>query len=281
IVTGFAPGSVAVHPPSVPGASSFRRRMLAKVPRIITSWLPRRAPYELKSRVFTPCSMSHFPAGLDAGIDPAGEMWSVVIESPSIASTRAPRMGCTPGASRVIPSKKGGFLTYVDSSDQAKVSPSGTASPRQRSSPSKTFAYCVRNMSLFTAARIVSWTSRGDGELVRLDRLGDRRREGARVPDARGAAVADELEAERVERLLHAGAPVVVRHHLGAGGEARLHPRLGGEPLRHRLLRQEPGAEHHRRVGRVGAARDRRDHDRPVPEGEALAVHLDRDSGVA
>ena len=33
-----------VTPPSVPGASWLRRRMLANVPRTITSWLPRREP---------------------------------------------------------------------------------------------------------------------------------------------------------------------------------------------------------------------------------------------
>ena len=33
-----------VKPPSVPGASWLRRRMFANVPRIITSWLPRRDP---------------------------------------------------------------------------------------------------------------------------------------------------------------------------------------------------------------------------------------------
>jgi hypothetical protein len=33
-----------VTPPSVPGTMKFLMRMLAKVPRIITSWLPRRAP---------------------------------------------------------------------------------------------------------------------------------------------------------------------------------------------------------------------------------------------
>ena len=33
-----------VKPPSVPGASWLRSRMLANVPRIITSWLPRRDP---------------------------------------------------------------------------------------------------------------------------------------------------------------------------------------------------------------------------------------------
>ena len=48
--------------------------MLANVPRIITSWLPRRAPYELKSVGFTPFSIRYFPAGLSALIEPAGEM---------------------------------------------------------------------------------------------------------------------------------------------------------------------------------------------------------------
>ena len=31
-------------PPSMPGTISFLMRMLAKVPRIMISWLPRRAP---------------------------------------------------------------------------------------------------------------------------------------------------------------------------------------------------------------------------------------------
>src|SRR5699024_8629715 len=50
VVTG-ASGLVKsrVKPPSVPGANWLRRRTLANVPRIITSWLPRREPYELKS----------------------------------------------------------------------------------------------------------------------------------------------------------------------------------------------------------------------------------------
>ena len=47
---------------------------------------------ELNSSGVTPCSCSHWPAGLQAGIEPAGEMWSVVTESPSTASTRAPSM---------------------------------------------------------------------------------------------------------------------------------------------------------------------------------------------
>ena len=37
-------GRCTVTPPSTPGTSWLRSRMLAKVPRIITSWLPRRLP---------------------------------------------------------------------------------------------------------------------------------------------------------------------------------------------------------------------------------------------
>ena len=37
-------GRWRVQPPSVPGASLLRSRILAKVPRTITSSLPRRAP---------------------------------------------------------------------------------------------------------------------------------------------------------------------------------------------------------------------------------------------
>src|SRR5690349_7560067 len=111
--TGAPPGVIAVQPPSVPGAISFLRRMFANVPRIITSWLPRRAPYELKSFFVTPCSMSHLPAGEDCGMLPAGEMWSVVIESPSNARHLAPAIGRIPGGDMVMPSKYGGFFTYV------------------------------------------------------------------------------------------------------------------------------------------------------------------------
>jgi len=44
-------------------------------------------------------------------IDPAGEMWSVVTESPSIASTRAPAMSVIGAGSAGIPSKYGGRRT--------------------------------------------------------------------------------------------------------------------------------------------------------------------------
>ena len=103
-------------PPSVPGASWLRRRMFANVPRIITSWLPRREPYELKSRGATPCSCRYAPAGPSRLIEPAGEMWSVVTLSPSSASTRAPRSSEISCGSAGMPSKYGGRRTYVDCS---------------------------------------------------------------------------------------------------------------------------------------------------------------------
>ncbi len=80
--------------------------MFAKVPRIITSWLPRRDPYELKSRGSTPCSIRYSPAGESFLIAPAGEMWSVVTLSPSTASTFAPLISSKPsGASFGMSSK--------------------------------------------------------------------------------------------------------------------------------------------------------------------------------
>src|SRR6476620_10015907 len=119
-----------VKPPSTPGTNWLRSRMLANVPRIITSWLPRRDPYELKSFLSTPCDRRYAPAGESALMDPAGEMWSVVTESPSLANTRAPAMSSTGDGWAAMPSKYGGLRTYVDSPSQVNVSPVGVGSER-------------------------------------------------------------------------------------------------------------------------------------------------------
>ena len=97
-----------MYGPSLPSASRLRRRMLANVPRIITSWWPRRAPYELNSSGATLRSWSQSPAGDQGAIEPAGLMWSVVTESPRTARTRAPTMSVTGAGSHVRPSKNGG-----------------------------------------------------------------------------------------------------------------------------------------------------------------------------
>ena len=97
-----------VQPPSVPGASWLRTRMLAKVPRVITRSLPRREPYELNMLRGTPAPRRYLPAGDSGSIDPAGEMWSVVTDWPSLARTRAPEIALIGAASAVRSTKKGG-----------------------------------------------------------------------------------------------------------------------------------------------------------------------------
>ena len=80
-------------------------RILAKVPRIMISWLPRRVPYWLKSATATWCSCRYLPAGEAARMLPAGEMWSVVIESWKRPRMRAFTMSVTGLGSLVMPSK--------------------------------------------------------------------------------------------------------------------------------------------------------------------------------
>ena len=115
--------------------------MFANVPRTITSWLPRRAPYELNSRCSTPWSNNQRPAGPSGWITPAGEMWSVVIESPNTASVRMPVMSVRSCGSAGIPVKNGGWRTYVESACQSIVSPVGAERARQCSSPSQIAPY--------------------------------------------------------------------------------------------------------------------------------------------
>ena len=72
-------------------ASRLRNRMLAKVPRIMTSWWPRRAPYGVEARAgATFRSWSQSPAGDHGAIEPAGLMWSVVRSPRGRRRTRAP-----------------------------------------------------------------------------------------------------------------------------------------------------------------------------------------------
>ena len=97
---------------------------------------------------------------------------------------------------------------------------------------------------------------------------GDLRRERAGVADAGRAAVADEVEAELLQRLGQPGAVEVVGDDLRARRERGLHPRLARRPRATRVAREDARADHHRRVGGVGAARDRGDHHVAVVELE-------------
>ena len=86
-------GRLRVKPPSTPGTSWLRSRMLANVPRIITSWLPRREPYELKSLRSTPC-VGEVAAGRGVGLDRAGRR-------DVVGGDRVAELGQHPGAGDV------------------------------------------------------------------------------------------------------------------------------------------------------------------------------------
>src|SRR4051794_18185880 len=112
-----------------------------------------------------PSSCRYSPAGESFLIDPAGEMWSVVTESPSLASTRAPSMSSGSDGSSGTFSRNDGRRTYVERSSQAKRSPSGTSSEFQRSSPSNTSSYDDVNMSERTASSTTRATSSAEGQM--------------------------------------------------------------------------------------------------------------------
>ena len=114
-----------------------------------------------------------------------------------------------------------------------------------------------------------------DDEVTIGDGGADRLRQRTGVPDARRAAVADGVEAQRVEVRVEAGGAVVLAHHLRAGREGGLDPRPPLEPPLDRLLREQAGRDHHGRVRRVRAGRDRGDHDRAVLERVVLALDGD------
>ena len=107
---------------------------------------------------------------------------------------------------------------------------------------------------------------RDHGQVLGADDVGDLLGQGTAVADAGRAAVADEVEAQLVEVFGQPGPFQVLGDHLGAGSQRGLDPRLDLQPLLDGVAGQQPGAEHHRRVGGVGAAGDRGDHDVAVVE---------------
>jgi hypothetical protein len=111
--------------------------------------------------------MRYFAAGDFLEIDPAGEMWSVVTESPRRARHFAPCTSASAGGALGMSVKNGGLRTYVDFSSHTKVLPCGTSSLRHTASPSNTLAYSRVYCSGFTAARMVSTISWFDGHRSR------------------------------------------------------------------------------------------------------------------
>ena len=109
------------------------------------------------------------------------------------------------------------------------------------------------------------------------DLLGQR----AGVADAGRAPESHDVKSQPFEVLEQTRLLEVVLHHHRAGGEARLHPGLDGETALAGVAREQTGADQNRRVRRIGAGGDCRDHDRAVAQLVARPVLLHRCAAAA
>src|SRR5262249_14453528 len=99
----------------------------------------------------------------------------------------------------------------------------------------------------------VSRKNRGCNQIVLAHRRGDRIGQGPGIADAGGAAIADKIETELVEILLKTRSLEIFGDDLAAGSQRGLDPWLSGKTLLYRIAGKEPGADHHRGIGSVGA----------------------------
>ena len=113
----------------------------------------------------------------------------------------------------------------------------------------------------------------GGHQVAIVDRLGILRRQRPGIADAGGAAEADQVEAELVEILLQAGLARDIPPTTCEPGTSEVFTQgLAARPLAAALRAKQAGADHHVRIGRVGAGGDRRDHHVAVAEIVVLAA---------
>lgn len=94
----------------------------------------------MKSFFSTPLYFRKRAAGEFTEMLPAGEMWSVVIESPNTAKIFAFYIGFNWAGSFADPSKNGGLWIYVDFSSQEKCNDLGTYKVFHLAVPCDTFS---------------------------------------------------------------------------------------------------------------------------------------------
>src|SRR5688500_7285531 len=105
---------------------------------------------------------------------------------------------------------------------------------------------------------------RGDYEVVFGHRGSDRFWKVAAIADAGRAAIANELESERLEVRHQAGLLEVLGYGPRARCQTRLDVRLAPQASLDGLLGQQPRGDHDRRVGGIRTTGDRGDHHRAV-----------------
>ena len=118
----------------------------------------------MKSSGFTPRATRYLPASVSFPKDPAGEMWSVVIESPSFARTLAPSMLLMQGSS-MMSSKNGGLRMYVDSGSQWNRGDSSAGTASHLAEPLKMSLYFDTYTERVTYSSMSFWTSQSSGQM--------------------------------------------------------------------------------------------------------------------
>ena len=104
----------------------------------------------------------------------------------------------------------------------------------------------------------------GHDQVLLVDGSGNGVTQRPAVADAGGAAIANHIKAEGFKVRQEAALLKIPGNHPGTGGQTGLDPRLAGQPARPRLTGKESCADHHIRVGGVGATGDGGDDHRSI-----------------
>ena len=144
------------------GDEQVASRTFANVPRIITSWLPRREPKRVESSRSTPCSI-RYCAGR-ASLGGSTRPGRCGRSSPSRRRRRGsarPRCPSTGAGSGSCPSKYGGSLHVGRVGSHSKRSPSGRAARASRRRPRRHWRTGAEHLLRRSRSRSCSATSAG------------------------------------------------------------------------------------------------------------------------
>ena len=108
--------------------------------------------------------MRYLPASVFSPKAPAGEMWSVVMESPSLARTLALLMLLISGSSS-ISSKNGGLRMYVESGSHLNSGESSQGTASHLADPLKMSLYFDTYTARVTNCSVSSWISQSEGQM--------------------------------------------------------------------------------------------------------------------
>ena len=112
----------------------------------------------------------------------------------------------------------------------------------------------------------ISRKDRSSNQIVLVNGLLDVWMQRPGVADAGRTTVPNKIESELIEIFLQSGFVEIVRNYTRAGRERCFHCRIDAQTALNRFFRQQTGCDHHTRIARICATRDRRDQDATVPD---------------